>query len=56
MLVVLTHAAEALHVFPWIHWGLENSVGHYLDLWSAFLGLTLFPLGYLLHAFTERPS
>lgn len=53
-LVVLTHVAEALHLFPWMHWGMEHSVGHYLDLFSAIFGLMLFPLGYLLHAFTER--
>ena len=46
-MVVLTHVAETLHVFPWMHWGVEQSVGHYLDLGSAVLGLTLFPLGYL---------
>jgi hypothetical protein len=54
VLVVLTHICEALHVFPWMHWGLEHSVGHYLDFWSAVLGLTLFPIGYLLHALTTR--
>lgn len=52
--VVLTHVFEALHLFPWMGWGLEHSVGHYLDFWSAVLGLTLFPLGYLLHALTKR--
>jgi len=41
VLVVLTHVAEALHLFPWMHWGLEHSVGHYLDFWSAVLGLAL---------------
>jgi len=60
VLVVLTHVAEALHLFPWMHWGLEHSVGHYLDFWSAVLGLALFPLGYLLDVLTkrraERPS
>ena len=56
VLVVLTHVSEALHLFPWMHWGLELSVGHDLDFWSAVLGLTLFPIGYLLHAFTKRPS
>jgi hypothetical protein len=56
VLVVLTHVSEALHLFPWMHWGLEHSVGHYLDFLSAVLGLTLFPIGYLLHAFTKRPS
>jgi hypothetical protein len=54
VVVVLTHVSEALHLFPWMHWGLEHSVGHYLDFWSAVLGLTLFPLGYLLHALTKR--
>jgi hypothetical protein len=56
VLVVLTHVAEALHLSPWMHWGLEHSAGHYFDLWSAVLGLTLFPIGYLLHALTKRPS
>jgi hypothetical protein len=55
VLVALTHVSEALHLLPWMHWGREHSVGHYLDLWSAVLGLTLFPIGYLLHALTKRP-
>ena len=50
MVVVLAHVFEVLHLFPWMDWGLENSFGHYLDLSSAVLGLTLFPIGYLLHA------
>jgi hypothetical protein len=50
LLVPITHVFEALHVFPWMHWGLEHSAGHYLDLCGATLGLTLFPIGYLLHA------
>src|SRR3989475_12569782 len=56
VVVVLTHVSEALHLFPWVDWGLEHSVGHYLDFWSAVLGLTLFPVGYLLHALTKRTS
>ena len=52
--VVLTHVSEALRLFPWMQWGLEDSDGHYLDFWSAVLGLTLFPVGYLLHALTKR--
>ncbi len=55
-LVVLAHICEALRLFPWMHWGLEHSVGHYLDLWSAVLGLTLFPIGYLLHSLRMRHS
>ena len=33
-----------------MHWGLEHSAGHYLDLGSAVLGLTLFSVGYLLYS------
>jgi hypothetical protein len=54
VLVVLTHISEALHLFPWMRWGDEHSVGHYLDLGSAVLGSTLFSVGYLFHAFTKR--
>lgn len=54
VLVVLTHVFEALHLFPSMHFGLEHSLGHYLDFGTAVLGLTLFPLGYLVHALTKR--
>jgi hypothetical protein len=54
VLVVLTHMCEALHVFPAMHWGLEHSAGHYVDLVGAVLGFTLFPAGYLLHALRAR--
>lgn len=39
--VVLTHIAERWHFFPKMGWGLPNSPGHYLDLVSAILGVTL---------------
>jgi hypothetical protein len=55
VMVVLTHLCEGLHLFPGMDWGAEHSVGHYLDLWSAGLGLTLFPVGYLLHALKRHP-
>jgi hypothetical protein len=35
IVVILTHVAEALHIFPGMGWGLPNSTGHYLDLVSA---------------------
>src|SRR5258708_10106261 len=54
VVVVLTHISEALHFFRWMHWGLEDSVGHYLDLSSVVLGLTLFRIGYLLHALGKQ--
>src|SRR5215831_2261140 len=54
LLVVLAHICEALNLLPSLGWGEEDSVGHYADLGSAILGLTLFPIGYLLHALTTR--
>jgi hypothetical protein len=54
VMVVLAHLCEALHLVPWMQWGSTHSVGHYLDLWCAVLGLTLFPIGYLLHALIKR--
>ena len=54
VVVVLTHVSEALQLFPWMHWGLKHSAGHYLDLVSAVLGLALFPLGYLLNNLRKR--
>jgi len=54
VLVVLTHVCEALHLFPWMHWGLRHSAGHYLDFGSAVLGVILFPVGYLFEALTHE--
>lgn len=54
VVVVLTHVCEALRLFPGMQWGRKDSFGHYLDFWSAILGLTLFPIGYLLHALSRR--
>jgi hypothetical protein len=53
-IVVLTHFCEALHLLPWMHWGDQNSVGHYLDLGGAAAGFTLFPIGYLLHVLSGQ--
>jgi hypothetical protein len=46
VVAVLTHIAEAAHLISVMGWGLANSAGHYLDLVSALLGLTLLPLGF----------
>jgi hypothetical protein len=54
VIVVLSHFCEALYLFSWMHWGDEHSAGHYLDLGSVVLGLTLFPVGYLSHALSEQ--
>ena len=50
VIVVLTHICEALGLFAWMHWGLKSSAGHYLDLLCAIVGVTVFSLGYLIHA------
>ena len=54
VIVALTHLSEALDMFPWMHWGREDSLGHYLDLSSAVLGVTLFPTGYFLDALAKQ--
>ena len=51
VVVALAHVAEALRWFPSMRWGEGQSLGHYLDLSSAVLGVTLFSLGYLIQAF-----
>ena len=56
LIVVLSHLCEALHLLQGMRWGLQQSVGHYLDLSSAILGLTLFPVGYLISALTPRQA
>lgn len=53
IVVVATHVCEALRLFPSMHWGAEHSLGHYVDLGSTVGALTLFPIGYVLHAFAQ---
>jgi len=55
VVVSLTHVCEAVSLFPWMGWGLANSPGHYLDLSSAVVGFTLFPIGYLIHSIHQNP-
>jgi hypothetical protein len=54
VVVVIAHLCEALGWFPSMHWGLEHSVGHYIDLLAAIGGLLLFPIGYLFGALTRE--
>lgn len=56
VMVVLAHISEALHVFPSMGWGEEHSIGHYLDLSSAVLGMALLPLGIVLRVQAKRTS
>src|SRR6267143_2895707 len=41
VIVVLIHLSEALRLFPWMNWGRPHSIGHYLDFWSAVLGVSV---------------
>jgi uncharacterized membrane protein len=55
LIVVLTHVCEALHLLPTMGWGKPDSLGHYIDLSSAVLGVALLSNGYILQ-WRKRPS
>ena len=48
VVMVLTHIAEALNFLPGMGWGLPNSPGHYLDLFSAIAGVVLLLTAYVV--------
>jgi hypothetical protein len=50
LVMVLTHVAERYQFLPGMGWGLPNSPGHYLDLFSAVSGVVL-----VLAALVLRP-
>jgi hypothetical protein len=52
--VVLTHVAERLRIFPSMGWGLPDSPGHYLDFASAILGCALLVIGFALRVAGRR--
>jgi hypothetical protein len=56
VVVIVAHISEALNLFPFMRWGSPHSVGHYLDVASAILGITLSLVGYFLGAFRERKN
>lgn len=56
IIVVLTHVAEAFHLFLTMGWGQPTSARHYVDLISAILGCTLLPLGFLGNALMRRKN
>jgi hypothetical protein len=56
VVVVLTHIAEALHLFPAMGWGDPHSIGHYLDLTSAVGGVALLTLGFFTRRKMRRNS
>lgn len=54
IVVVSTHVAEGLRLLPQMGWGLPNTVGHYIDLISAVLGMALFLAGLLSRGLGKR--
>jgi hypothetical protein len=54
IIVLLTHVAERLHIFPAMGWGQPNSPGHYLDCVSAVLAATMLPLGFAAELLMRR--
>jgi len=54
--VVLTHIAEELNLFPAMGWGLPDSPGHYLDLVSAVVGTALLIAGIIVGVYWRRPK
>ena len=56
MVVVIAHLFDAPNWPPWMQWGLEHSVGHYVDLVAAIGGFSLFPTGYLFGALTREAA
>ena len=48
--LVMSHIAEKLELFPVMGWGLTDSPGHYLNLTIAALGCALFLVGTIMNA------
>jgi hypothetical protein len=53
-IMVLTHFAEAFHLFPQMGWGLPHTAGHYIDFMSAWGGVALLALGYFRRKLRRR--
>ena len=60
VVVALTHLFEALEILRAAGWGQPRSIGHYIDLGAAVLGLTLVFAGLVLHyvhpSFTRKQT
>ena len=48
LVMALTHVAERFQILPGMGWGLPNSPGHYLDLFSAVAGAALLLAAYVV--------
>ncbi len=50
VVVVLTHVAEALHIFAFMGWSQPDGAGHYRDLTGTIQGCMLLAAGLLAAA------
>lgn len=46
--MALTHVFEKFSILPELGWGRPHSVGHFIDLVAALLGVTLVTTSFLL--------
>jgi len=56
VVVALVHLFEGLRLFPAAGWGQPRSVGHYLDLVSAILGLTFLMAAFVTETVARRAA
>src|SRR5437764_14723232 len=56
LVVVLARLCEALNLLPFMGWGAKGSIGHYVDLASAIVGVALVTVGTLIHALSKRKA
>lgn len=56
LVVALTHVFESLAIMPAAGWGQPHSVGHYLDLTAALLGIAATVGAVLATLLRRRPT
>ena len=47
--MALTHVFESFSILPAFGWGRPHSVGHFIDLAAASLGIAFVAAGFLVH-------
>ena len=56
VVVVLAHLCEALNLLPFMGWVAKVSIGHYIDLAGAILGVAMVTVGSLIHLLSKRKA
>src|SRR2546425_12518944 len=55
VVVALAHVFETLAILPALGWGQPRSIGHYIDLGAAVLGVTLVSAGLFFQYVHRAP-